>query len=360
MEFSKKDMVLLKGVAISFMLLLHLFCRKEINGLYETYPMIDGVPLVYYIGLFGDACVPIFLFASGYGLLLSFNNKQLSKKKSTINRIFKLLINYWIVLFMFISIGYFFGDNGDYPGSIKEFLLNFFVVSSSYNGAWWFVQTYLILVLIAPWLFRIVKRTNPIPLLFVSGMIYFLTYIQRIKQVVDFGDNSILLMIINSLVLVGTSQFSFIVGSVFADKRIYSKLFNKFHQIKLKNFYLTLGILLLVVIHSLYESMIIAPLTAFSFICFFSLMDKGNLFQKVLTFLGKHSTNIWLTHMFFYMTIFPELTFAPRFPMLIFIWLLILCCTSSYLINLIYKLTLHLFERSTSKIKFENNRQVKV
>jgi uncharacterized membrane protein len=66
------------------MLLLHLFCRKEINGLYETFPIINGVPLVYYIGLFGDACVPMFCFASGYGLFVSINKE----KGSIIKKIF--------------------------------------------------------------------------------------------------------------------------------------------------------------------------------------------------------------------------------------------------------------------------------
>ncbi|MEC2056048.1 hypothetical protein P9F83_12525 [Peribacillus psychrosaccharolyticus] len=46
MEFSKKDMKILQGVAILFMLALHLFARKDVNGLYETFPLINGVPLV--------------------------------------------------------------------------------------------------------------------------------------------------------------------------------------------------------------------------------------------------------------------------------------------------------------------------
>ncbi|MEH7464336.1 hypothetical protein V7166_20405 [Bacillus thuringiensis] len=70
MGISKNDTKMLKGVAILFMLLLHLFCRKEVNGLYETFPVINGVPFVYYIRLFGDACVPIYCFVSGYGLFM--------------------------------------------------------------------------------------------------------------------------------------------------------------------------------------------------------------------------------------------------------------------------------------------------
>ncbi|WP_230322501.1 MULTISPECIES: hypothetical protein [Bacillus] len=94
MEISKNDTKMLKGVAILFMLLLHLFCRKEVNGLYETFPIINGVPLVYYIGLFGDACVPIYCFVSGYGLFKVHSREQTSNVMKNFTRIFKLLINF--------------------------------------------------------------------------------------------------------------------------------------------------------------------------------------------------------------------------------------------------------------------------
>ena len=90
MEFTKKDMKMLQGVAILFMLGLHLFARKEINGLYETFPEINGVPLVYYLALFGDACVPIYLFVSGYGLYVSMGNGERStNNKKNMYRILK-------------------------------------------------------------------------------------------------------------------------------------------------------------------------------------------------------------------------------------------------------------------------------
>ena len=82
MEISKNDMKMLKGVAILFMLLLHLFCRKKVGDLYETYPLINDVPLIYYLALFGDACVPIFCFASGYGLFVSFQNGKIDHSKN--------------------------------------------------------------------------------------------------------------------------------------------------------------------------------------------------------------------------------------------------------------------------------------
>jgi surface polysaccharide O-acyltransferase-like enzyme len=336
----------LKGVAIIFMLLLHLFCRKEVNGLYETFPVINGDPLVYYLALFGDACVPIFCFASGYGLLVSFQNDQQHFFKSNNKRILILLVNFWIILIAFVAIGYIAGIGEVLPGSLKEFTLNFFLLSNSYNGAWWFLQTYLLLVYLSPFIFKLIKKYNSMIVLVVVGSIYLLTYIQRIKFVIDFGDNIAVIKAVNALVLLCTSLLPFVVGSIFVKKKIYSKIYKIAIGFKRKNLICTLGILLLVIGHSLYESMIIAPFTAIGFICFFNLMEKNILVKKILEYLGGHSTNIWLTHMFCYMSIFPEITFAPKYPILIFLWLVILCLISSFGINAIFKPFNNLFDRS--------------
>ncbi|MDQ0217477.1 acyltransferase [Peribacillus cavernae] len=345
MEFSKKEMKALQGVAILFMLALHLFARKEVNGLYETFPIFNGVPLVYYIGLFGDACVPIYLFAGGYGLFISLGGEKNSKLKKNLIRILKLLINAWIILLLFIGIAFFVGRQEAFSGGTVEFFLNCFLLSNSYNGAWWYLQTYTILVLLAPTLIRLVKRYNSFNLLIISGIIYLVSYVQRIKHVIDLGDNTALILLVNATVLIGTSQLSFIVGFIFAKEKVYSKLYNKFHNIRFKNLLCGLGILMLVILHALYESMVIAPLTAITFICFFKLMDKRDWIQNILTFLGNHSTNIWLTHMFFYISIFPELIFAPKYPILIFVWLLTVCLISSFVINAIHHPIIKIIDR---------------
>jgi hypothetical protein len=123
----------------------------------------------------------------------------------------------------------------------------------------------------------------------------------------------------------------------------------------MKNILCIFGIFCLVIIHSFYESMIIAPITGIAFICFFNLMDMSAKFKKVLDFFSSHSTNIWFTHMFFYMTIFPKLTFAPQYPILIFGWLIVLCLISSYIINLMYKPIIQLMNKKVSVIKYDKN-----
>ncbi|MCJ8009136.1 acyltransferase [Lederbergia wuyishanensis] len=336
MEFTKSDMNMTKGVAILFMLLLHLFCRKEINGLYETFIYINDVPLLYYFSLFGDACVPMYCFASGYGLYTSYKKTENYNVKKNLFRITKLLTNFWIILFLFVAIGFFAGNAEKYPGSITEFSLNFFVLSNSYNGAWWFLQTYIILVLVSPLIFKMIIKYNSFLLLIIVGFIYFVSYVQRIKHILDFSDYPVVLSIVNATVLVGTSLLPFIIGSIFAKEKIYSKFHQKMNGLPHKNTISVIGILLLIVIHSIYESMIIAPITGIIFICFFNVMNKKDRIKKVLNYFGNHSTNIWLTHMFFYMTMFSELTFAPKYPIFIYAWLIVLCLMSSYLIKVIF------------------------
>ncbi|MDN4526715.1 acyltransferase family protein [Fictibacillus fluitans] len=336
-EFTKNEMKVLQGTAILFMLLLHLFCRKDVNGLYDAYPLVNNVPLIYYLGLFGDACVPIFCFCSGYGLFMSKkeNNSIKTSMKKNLKRITKLLINFWIIMFLFIVIGIISGKTEFMSGGFTQFLGNFFLVSNSYNGAWWFLQTYILLVFLAPPIFRLVNRYPNKIILFISLIIYFFTYVQRIKQIFIFG-NPFIDGVMNSIVLLGTSQFAFVLGAIFAKEQIYSNLKSKVYKVPMKNLLCLLGILTLGFIHALIESMFIAPFTALGFICLFSLLNKSKSVERFFAFMGNHSTNIWLTHMFFYMSIFPVLTFAPRYPVFIFFWLLILCLTSSFVINLIF------------------------
>lgn len=58
-----------------------------------------GIPLVYYFSLITGLCVSLYLFCSGYGLTKLDSNKRINLRNS-LNRIYKLLVNYWIILFV--------------------------------------------------------------------------------------------------------------------------------------------------------------------------------------------------------------------------------------------------------------------
>ena len=336
MELTKSQIKITKGIAILFMLLLHLFCTKTYEDLYTPLIFIGDIPLVYYLALFGDYCVAIYCFCSGYGLFISYKNNKEKYIKNNLIRILKLYINYWIILFMFVVLlGFISGQANKYPGDLKTFLLTFTAISPAYNGAWWFVTTYIILVLLSPIINKIIVKYNSIIIMTISFVFYVVAYVQRIKGIIVF-DNEVLNWSIRQVALFGTSQLPFIVGAIFAHKKIYSKLYNIANNIKYKNILGVILIALMIIAHGFVETLFVAVFTGIAFICIFNLMDKPKWLNKLLDYLGNHSTNMWLTHMFFYMIYFKKLVFAPKYSFLIFPWLVILCLVSSYLINLIY------------------------
>lgn len=182
---------------------------------------------------------------------------------------------------------------------------------------------------------KVVQRYNNVLITLIAFVIYCICYVQRIKVVITFT-NPVLNWIITQVALLGTSLFPFVVGVIFADKKIYSFIYNKVNNINFKNTLCILGILFMIVCHGFVQTLFVAVFTGIAFIVLFNLIDKPDSLDKLLYYLSGHSTNMWLTHMFFYMVYFKSLVFVPKYPVLIFFWLVILCLISSYLIKLFY------------------------
>lgn len=336
MELTKKQISITKGVAILFMLLLHLFCTKEYNDLFTPIIMVGQTPLIYYIALFADCCVAMYCFCSGYGLMCTYKNNLKEYNRRNLIRICKLYINFWIIVFLFVVVlGYITGNSDTYPGDLKIFILNITAIAVSYNGAWWFFTTYIILVTLSKSINKIIEKYNPILILVISFIIYFVCYVQRIKTVIVF-DNVILNWGITQIALLGTSQLPYLVGGIFADKKIYSKIYERVNCIKFKNVIAIALIVLMIVLHGFVQTLFVAVFTGTAFIVLFNLTDKPKFLEDLLYYLSKHSTNMWLIHMFFYMIYFKEFVFAAKYPVFIFVWLVVLCLISSYVVKCIY------------------------
>ncbi|MFD0961425.1 acyltransferase family protein [Paenibacillus chungangensis] len=333
MELSKQDTRDLKGIAILLMVLLHLFARKEVGDLYITDPAWNGVPLVYYLALLGDACRPIYLFVTGYAFYVMSNRPLRESVRKNLFRILKLYVNYWIVFLLFVPL--FFIVRPEQWEQVKTYMLamDFLGLSNHMNGAWWFVQIYILMVLFSPLLLAIVKRVHYTPLLLIAGALYLFSHMQRYWAIIDIGQNNVLLYVNNVGVLFGTSVFSFVVGALFAKYKVYSRIYNRLHKLPHLQIVCLLGFVLLFLFHMAIESSVIAPLNAVAIICLYLLLKKGPAVRKGMAYISSHSTNIWLTHMFFYQTIFPDLTFFPKHPVLIFLWLILLCVAASLVIK---------------------------
>ncbi len=127
---SIRETTILKGVAILFMLYLHLFNQMANVNLCTTYLSIRGVPFVH---LFSRCTGPVafYLILSGYGLYISSKS---GRKQNSLKRILKLYVHYWITLILFIPLGCRVIGSQVYPGSFSKFLENVTGWNTSYNG----------------------------------------------------------------------------------------------------------------------------------------------------------------------------------------------------------------------------------
>lgn len=166
-----------------------------------------------------------------------------------------------------------------------------------------------------------------------SLVIYVVAYYFRMIHPIHISVN-VINYIINALVLYGTSQLSYVVGLLFRKYFVMTKLKEKLNNKQV------VGIILMLVsvlLHIVVKSMIVAPFTGLIFITGFLLIDiKIPFLEKVLLFLGKHSTNVWLLHMQFYMIFFSKLIFSTHTVLGCIIILFACCILCSYVVDAIH------------------------
>ena len=104
---------------------------------------------------------------------------------------------------------------------------------------------------------KVVQRYNNVLITLIVFVIYCICYVQRIKVVITFA-NPVLNWAITQAALLGTSLSPFVVVAIFADKKIYSFIYNKVNSIKFKNTLCVVGILFMVVCHGIVQTLFFA------------------------------------------------------------------------------------------------------
>lgn len=251
----------------------------------------------------------------------------------------RFLIQLWTVAAVFSLIGIFSG-NPVIPGSIKEFLLNCLTIKNSYNGAWWYANTYIFLVALQPLSCRFVKRCPAWAVLPVAFIFYTVGYGIRFW---GWGNcNSALLSwIITHIGLLGTSYLPYIIGMLFCKKRIITFLRQKIIAFGVKSSYIHIFVIVafvgMIVAHGIVPSLFVAVITATATITLLCVCRPPVWLTNLLCYFGEHSTNVWLIHMFFYTVLFDGFVFYAKYPIAIFLLLVALSLASSYVIKWISK-----------------------
>ena len=338
MELTKNDTKMLQGLSVLAMVCLHLF-DKDYTGLFQPLIFINDIPLSFYFGQLSDFCVFGFAFCSGYAHMKLFEQPNYYRKR--LKSLLVLIINFWIVLLGFTIVSICAGQADFMPGTLSTFLGNVFLYNMTYNGAWWYLWVYVLLVLVSPLLLKTVKKL-PIAITLIIGFaIYCASYYVRFQITTDnyflvrFGP-------------FGMTIFEYLLGCVAYKLHLFSNLkevWVKIPQLLRWGGTCVLTIAFLLVRTLLVPSLFVAPVSGLIIISLFTLWKKPKWIKDSFLFVGKHATNIWLTHMFFYLVLFKDLVYIAKYPLLIFLFMLIITIPVSMIIQLIEKPFIHLLSK---------------
>ena len=314
---TKQESLILKGVAILFMVYGHLFLYPGwADSLYQSLMEINGVSIECILTR-ATGPVTFYLLLGGYGMYYIYKNK---KEKNQLLRIRNLYMNFWIVLFLFVLIGHFLKPDA-YPGSFKTLLNNATGFNTTYNGEWWFLLPYSLVVLSSYWVFKFVDRFNP--KLVILGCIFGLFTTSFIVS--RFGSEYLFASKLRyNCFLYFHLLWEFVIGAMLLKINFFERAKYKIKKYLPRNMYVIAALLLLVAIRCLFDTSAVHLFYIVAFIALFLSISRHKIIDSTLSVLGKYSMNMWFIHTWFCYYLFADFIYGFKYPIIIFIVLVVL------------------------------------
>ena len=337
---------IMKGVAILLMLFLHLFNQQGNVALCDTFIYIGDTPLLTYLVRAANP-VSFFLILGGYGMYCVWQKGD----KHRWSRIWKLMLHYWIVLLVFVSIGYFLHPDR-YPGGWLKVIGNVTAFDTSYNGEMWFLFPYICLTLLSPWLFKFCERFR-------------VRYVLLVSFVISLGTSFIIsrygaqylyynMWVYNPFLIVHLS-FAFLLGAMackcrslspalpsregaLMENRVGGGNFKKLWNLKTQKLWNHsawnwLLLIALVVFRCCFDTSAFHTLYAFAFIWLFLRAPRWGWVDKMLAELGNKSMDMWMIHSWFCYYLFHDWIYGFRYPVVIMAVLVIITYLSAVMVG---------------------------
>lgn len=343
LEASRTEIKSIQGFSVLAMVCLHLFCRFEFENLYTPLIYFAGKPLCLYLAQLSDFCVMGFAFCSGYAHTILWESDR-NYYKNRIKSVIQLVVSFWVIVIFFSLLSILNGYGQEMPGSFLKLIGNLLLYKMNYNGAWWYLITYILLVATSPIIIQNIKNTKG-PIMILSFIvIYIISYYVRFHYVTNN-------FVITQLYLYGMTVAEYAIGVYFYEYKIFSKV-KTVIKVNILTYIscFVLFILMLLGRTLLAPTLFVAPITGVALILMFHILyDERNIIFRMLKFVGNHSTNIWLIHMFFYQYMFVDLIWKFKYPVLIYIFSIIITISFSCALHKIQVL----FIRKINKVIFE-------
>ena len=214
-------------------------------------------------------------------------------------------------------------------------MYNFISLDSSYNGAWWFMSSYALLVVFAPFVFRLIEKLNNYFVLAGAFVLYTFGYYARIKIPV-ISEIEFIQLLWHQVYMLANAVFPFVLGAIAFRQKWYSTVMQRLSKWPFRTGILLILIGLLMVAHAMVPSLFVAVFNGVAFIFLFNALQLNSVVERILQYLSTHSTNIWLVHLFLISSFAKTWSYAPQQPVLIYFWVLGWCLLISHGINLLY------------------------
>lgn len=333
--FTKEHTLITKGILIIMMLIHHLFL-KEYRDIYGVSTVLSNTETYGQIVWYCKMCISGFAFLSAFGMTRSFmsvrDDTNTDYLKFVLKRIIKLeaaLVFVYVIAILFkrfimlesIREVYDLGNGFRMIYVIIDMLGLFTYFSSpTINPSWWYMTFAILLVIAMPFVYVLYRRHGIVFL--IAGIVLPYAILNRGASLAD---------LLPSICL----------GTAFAYERWFEKLSISQHDFFVR--FIRIGIELLGICFSYflcvdtdllfsYPFAFLIPMFVFDCISYIPVLNN------VLKFIGKHSTNVFLTHVFI-QSFFTDYVYSFKKDWLILLVLLSVSVVVSVLLEMIKKVS---------------------
>lgn len=343
LKFTREDTKVIKGIAICLMLCHHLFAyptRVIEPNTFVSFFTFGSTSLATYIGQFGIICIPTFLFLGGFGTYLSASKVDDVGTLVT-GRIVGLYKLVWQVFLLSLPFSIFFHRN---MGSTltRSVIYNFLTLDCSFNEEWWFILPYAVMLAFFPAVKRLLDRKGAtlggsILLIVIFSLFYNYFYPEILK--LPFCDSFRVSQFQHRFMECLQVFPAFYLGCVFAKYSLLDKIREKLGG---KPLWCVISLIFMAGIFyiHLYNKDKYDFINGAVFVCCLTVWLPVGFMKypwKLFRALGEESTFMWLTHTFFCYYWCQRLVYAPKYAVLIFLWLLVLSFLAAKLIRAIWE-----------------------
>lgn len=347
--FGKEESIQLKGILVIIMFWAHMFAHPERmwDGVsWSSLFSIGGKTIEAWLVPIFHVAVPLFFFIGGYAFWLSYGHTvNFQKVRRQIARLYqKYLLVFAVCIPVCFALGILKFD-------LVEFLLNVTAISSSYCGEWWFLFTYVLLLIFFHFVNSIVNKVDEkgvfsrtavsISVMVCSIALALFGYaLKFVASRIGVTEDNLLFHHVFYLLI---KQPLFALGYVTSRENLLNRFFCRTWEHKAVFFgLLTVGAALCIAlpVSPLYKIpetffyILYLPLFIWVFCGLHFVMGGG----KVFLLIGKNSTYMWLIHSILLYKFVQPIIYAPRLSILCWLMLIVLSLVCAVILGKLEKI----------------------